>query len=759
MSRAASGAVRGRWLSLLVAGIGVGFAAAGFHRGFSWHELAVPIGCAVAVPTASTALVAFLMRDRRWLGLVQAVTSAVLWLVVGAATLFRADVRTSALWDAVPDMLRGTANGWTVLTQVTLPAPEQPRLLALPFVMTWIAAAVSAATVLRSGRAVVPAIPALALFAAAVAITVPGQGSDTVPAAGLATTVLILFVVRDRPGRGPRATARRLAAATIYAVVLTVAACFAMSALAAHSGRAPADPRRLERTYFASDTQYDLLQQLAAWQSGPNVPLFMVRTDDPGYLSLAVLDRFDGDTWSSDARFTLAGGAIPAAAGQAVPPSGSLEQFTIKGLTGYYLPEANRPTRLRGADLAVDLDSGTVASTVGLSPGLSYSVVSAPAPADGSAPGRTPSAAAVAATVAEPVPLAQVPPPIRRLVATATAAEHEPQSPYSVLRYLQTYLPAHYGIDSGAPGGTAAADLDEVLTGGQHADSGQLAAIFALAARALGLPSRLVVGFQPPAGTSATGSAEVTVTANEATAWPEVEFAGVGWVPFHLAGHRVEAADNPPLVKVTSTPITQPSKPVPSPAFSVLPPPHLPSSAPGMSGFFITAWTALGVLVVYLLFVLGLPGLLRRYRRKRGSRERQVAQAWLDVLDTVRLSGREVPASATTRGIVRLALAAGSRRDRRRRRRPRPDSEAESLLSGLAWLGVRADAIAFDAATCDVRDARLAWIAADRARRAAYRAAPLPRRAAMSIGPGRITRSFRPRRRSSRAGSRRTGAS
>lgn len=756
MSRSASGAVRSRWLSLLVAGIGVGFAAAGFHRGFSWHELAVPIGCVVAVPTASTALIAFLMRDRRWLGLAQAVTSAVLWLVVGAATVFRADVRASGLWDAVPSVLRGTANGWTVLTQVTLPAPEQPRLLALPFVLTWIAATVSAATVLRSGRAVVPAIPALALFAAAVAITVPGQGSDTVPAAGLATTVLILFVVRDRPGRGPRAAARRLAVATAYAVVLTVAACFATSALAAHTGRAPADPRRLERTYFASDAQYDLLQQLAAWQSGPNVPLFTVRTDDPGYLSLAVLDRFDGDIWTSDARFTLAGGAIPAAAGQAVPPSVSLEQFTIQGLTGYYLPEANRPTRLRGADLAVDLDSGTVASTAGLSPGLSYSVVSAPAPADGSAPSRTPSAEAVAATVAEPVPLAQVPTPIRRLVATATAAAHDPQNPYSVLRYLQTYLPAHYGIDPGAPGGTAAADLDEVLTGSQHADPGQLAAIFALAARALGLPSRLVVGFQPPADTSATGSTEVTVTANEATAWPEVEFAGVGWVPFHLTGHRVEAADNPPLVKVTSTPITQPSKPVPSPAFSVLPPLHVPSSAPGISGFFITAWTALGVLVVYLLCVLGLPGLLRRYRRKRGSRERQVVQAWLDVLDTVRLSGREVPASATTRGIVRLALAAGSRRDRRRR--PRPDSEAESLLSGLVWLGVRADAIAFDAATCDVRDARLAWIAADRARRAAHRAAPLPRRAAMSIGPGRITRSLLPRRRSSRSGSGRAGA-
>ena len=716
------------------------FAAAGLHRGFSWHELAVPIGCAVAVPTACVTMVALLRPKRaRLIGLVIAL-SAVLWLVVGAATVFGADLRAAPPWDVVPDVLRGTLDGWAALLRVTLPAAGQPTLLALPFALVWAAATASAASALWSRKPTVPAIPALVLFALTLAITVPGQGSDTVPAAGLAADILILTVVRARRDRGTRATTvRQLTVATAYAAVLATVACLAASTLLAHVGRAPVDPRRLVRTRFAADTQYDLLQQLAAWQSGPDTALFTVRAEDPGYLRLAVLDRFDGDTWTSDARFTLAGGAVPPAAGASTPAGPATQQFTVQGLTGYYLPEANRPTRLRGTDLAVDLGSGTVASTAGLSPGLSYTVTSAAAAPDGSKLGHTPSADTIAAAAAEPVPLAQVPAPIRALAASVAA--RFPQSPYTELRYLQVYLPARYGIDPDAQGGTAAADLDSVLSGREPADAGQLSAIFALAARSLGLPARLVVGFQP-VPVHAAGSSEVT--ANDAAAWPEVGFAGVGWVPFHLTGHLVHAAARPPIVTVTSTPSVHPTPPTPSATVSVpiLQPPAT-SVTRGTSWIFAAGLPAAGGCALYLLIVLGMPGLLRRDRRTRGSDERKVEQAWFDVLDTLRLSGRKVPASATTRHIVRLAYSAGVRTGSRRVRTD--PKEQRLLLSGLLWLGYRADAIAFDKAevVCSPRHARIAWLAAEQTRRAVHRAAPLPRRAAMALGPGQVIRLLR----------------
>ena len=58
----------------------------------------------------------------------------------------------------------------------------------------------------------------------------------------------------------------------------------------------------------------------------------------------------------------------------------------------------------------------------------------------------------------------------------------------------------------------------------------QFVAAFAVLARAAGLPTRVVVGFTG-AG-SATAGTPVDVTAHAATAWPEVRFAGVGWVAF-----------------------------------------------------------------------------------------------------------------------------------------------------------------------------------------------------------------------------------
>ena len=118
-------------------------------------------------------------------------------------------------------------------------------------------------------------------------------------------------------------------------------------------------------------------------------------------------------------------------------------------------------------------------------------------------------------------------------------------------------------------------------------------------------------------------------------------------------------------------------------------------------------------------------------------------QAWLDVLDTVQLRGLEVPASATTGDIVRLALRAMGHAERRSARKRGGGDSDPLLLSGLVWLGDRADAVAFGRVTYTSREARRAWESADRVRAAAYRAAPLPRRIGMYLDSGRISRSLR----------------
>ena len=60
------------------------------------------------------------------------------------------------------------------------------------------------------------------------------------------------------------------------------------------------------------------------------------------------------------------------------------------------------------------------------------------------------------------------------------------------------------------------------------------AGAFALMARTLGMPSRIVVGFLPGefTGDTVDGQRVAEVTTGQLHAWPEVYFEGVGWVAF-----------------------------------------------------------------------------------------------------------------------------------------------------------------------------------------------------------------------------------
>ena len=62
----------------------------------------------------------------------------------------------------------------------------------------------------------------------------------------------------------------------------------------------------------------------------------------------------------------------------------------------------------------------------------------------------------------------------------------------------------------------------------------QFAGTFALMARQLGIPSRVAIGFTwgDPIGTLEDGRTTYQVTGRQAHAWPEVWFAGLGWVAF-----------------------------------------------------------------------------------------------------------------------------------------------------------------------------------------------------------------------------------
>lgn len=193
------------------------------------------------------------------------------------------------------------------------------------------------------------------------------------------------------------------------------------------------------------------------------------------------------------------------------------------------------------------------------------------------------------------------------------------------------------------------------------------ASAMALMARTLGIPSRVAEGYLPGSSSGGTASdpSEYTVTSDDLHAWPELYFAGVGWVPFEPTVGRgtIPSYTRPETTPTTTTPgstatSTSGARPLV---------PTDPSNQPGPTG--ATAPSAaqpafsgigIGLLVVALLLT---PAVLRRVRRR--SRLRRLGEqwggasvVWDELRDTARDLGWAAPDTETPRAFAhRLAAA------------------------------------------------------------------------------------------------------
>jgi len=207
------------------------------------------------------------------------------------------------------------------------------------------------------------------------------------------------------------------------------------------------------------------------------------------------------------------------------------------------------------------------------------------------------------------------------------------------------------------------ADRMEALLSGSVmvGDAEQYASAMALMARSLGYPARVVMGFAPTvtASESAAGRG-VKVTGHDVTAWVEVPFQGIGWVPFL------------PTPTQTDVPQDQVPKPQTQPQPQVRQPPRSQNNENDLvtkvqidntdkkskDAFALPAWAVaagLGVGIPALLILVPLlvvSALKRRRAARRRSAPRKrdaVAGAWDELLDRVGELGIATPAVATTR--------------------------------------------------------------------------------------------------------------
>ncbi|WP_435055644.1 transglutaminaseTgpA domain-containing protein [Micromonospora aurantiaca (nom. illeg.)] len=548
------------------------------------------------------------------------------------------------------------------LLTAMIPVEPAPDTVLVPVVAAWLAGLTAAEVALRAGRVLLGYLPPALLYAGALYVVGPNADpaiGPTVLFAAVAAAGLATPARRDGPAPDPvagltpavRAAVRlRLVAASAagLAVVVALAALLA-PVVAAQVDERPVDPRRYVEPPRVESLDENPLIRISGWALNPDQRLLDVRTvagaGDGGSprIRLAVLSDYDGVTWRVGATYRNAGRILPAA--EPAPDAATDEvrqEITVGDLTGRLLPAVPTPREVTGARVAYDPATGTLIRPEGLAPGLRYEVSSVRERPDAN---LLPTANVPAGDeVARVLRVADgAPEPVRRL---ATQLAESNGAPYARADAIATFLAEHYRVTADAPSGHAYPNLAFFLFGprnggGQRGTSEQFAAAFAVLGRLAGLPTRVVVGFEP--------KGDGPVRAADAYAWPEVLFDGVGWVPFDPMP-RPDEEPRPVEEDFRPQPEDPPPSEVPAPTEEPSATPPAAAPAPGRNEGGLGTPVLVGGGAGGLLLVVGavlavLVAMRRRLTRSRldaGDPGERVAGAWRELTDALRLAGHPV---------------------------------------------------------------------------------------------------------------------
>lgn len=554
-------------------------------------------------------------------------------------------IATEALRDGIPRLLA-----------VLVPVEPQPDTVAVPVIATWLAGLMAMELTARARRTLVGLTPPVLLFAGALWLV--GPAAPRTPWLALAFAALAIaalaFTGRVRtPDTGLDPATRKalrlraaLAGGTGFALILALVAG-AAPPVASQVTAAPFDPRSLIDPPDLDALDENPLIRLSGWALQPQEKLLDADVAADTRIRLAVLSDYDGVTWRVGATYRPAGRSLPRPPGE-VTGKPVQQRITIAGLTGKLLPAAATPSHVDGVRTAYDQATGTMLRPEGLSAGMTYTVTSLHSEPDVNLlpVADVPAGSAMARYVTLGP---NVPDNLSRLAQQLGA---DNGAPYQRALAIEQFLSEHYKLDPQAPSGHAYPNLNFFLfgppgTGAGKGTSEQFAASFAVLARLLNLPSRVVVGFTARAGNH-------PVTAGDALAWPEIYFTDLGWVPFHpLPEPNTET--KPLEDEFKPQPETSQPPPSDEPIPTLEPTADAPSAAPSAGGsaagganVALVAGAGGGGLIVLLLagfvvFVLVARGALRRRRLDEGSPDSRIEGAWLEVGDALRLAGRRAP--------------------------------------------------------------------------------------------------------------------
>ncbi|HET9647167.1 MAG TPA: DUF3488 and transglutaminase-like domain-containing protein [Microlunatus sp.] len=369
------------------------------------------------------------------------------------------------------------------------------------------------------------------------------------------------------------------------------------------------------------------------------------------YLRMASLPRFSAAGWGNVQMRLTDGttlGQIPGVNESGLPRRTTRIQILDFGSEYLPLPYAPRSITADG-QWAYDPNSLMVLSTdrvnrVDSTRQLSYSVVSAdvaPSPQQlaGAGVGNP-----ADVDVTKPLP-SDFPDSLRQL---ATRITQDARTPADKAAAIQAYLrSSRFTYSTDPQPGSGYQALENFLLRDRTGYCEQFAASMAVLARAVGIPSRVAVGFLP--GKRQTGDTW-SVSIHDMHAWPELFFAGYGWVRYEPTPASVTgSAPAWTLEGVQQPSTTSSNEPSQSTGASASASGDTASDAPsdvadpnaaGGSGSSWLQTTLLAGLGLLGLLILAAPATLRlRRRATRLSPDappaERVESAWAEIRDTV----------------------------------------------------------------------------------------------------------------------------
>ncbi|PPK71097.1 transglutaminaseTgpA domain-containing protein [Actinokineospora auranticolor] len=691
------------------------------YRGFFESAAYWPVAAVAGIVGTGCAVAAF---GWRWSPLVKVLSAVAGYVVVVLPVVLLARGGEPWTWaGAAREVATGTARGWVTVLSVGLPAPVDHRVLVPLALVTFLAAYASAGLAIGSRSPVAPAGPPVLAYGIGLVVVATVPGTSLGLAAALAAVVLAQVLYRARPASE---VSVRWGAVACAVVVVAVGSGFAVRATSVFgTGALRADPRPLDlRAAETPRVLTPLADVRPQTDLDPPRPVCAVTlaADAPGLpgVAIAVLDRFDGTIWTTGGEFRAAGQRLAGAPGG--PASRRVNaRITVARLRSPFVPVLGQPVRLDfpGARAAVGFDeaSGSLYSPDIARGGAVYDVtaelLSADPPSRAVRPSENPDD-----EVYRRLPPG-LPPVVRQLLHEVTDPEPTPTGKLAALNTFLRGLP--YNRD--ARPGHSYADIARVIAARQTDDDGyaeQHAAAFAVMARALGYPARVVVGYRIP-----TTAGVHLVSTKDATAWAEVRFPDAGWVPYDPTDPTRTERRTPPRAVSNPTPADEPGPPDLASAANRPESPHQ-DQPPGAPWSVVVATGAGSAVLAAALVVLGAKSWRRHRRRRRGDDADRVIGAWAECLDL--LTELRVPAARhRTPGEVAsdAVTALGPR------------------VAPLADLAEAATAAVFGPRHLGPDDVRLAWATERGLRRALYRGARLPLRPINRLNPRPLRKRWR----------------